>query len=347
MSGSDVVRAYRDRSAIVKLKDGRWRKPIIAVAVAASVLAFGAIIVQANDSASVYEVNKAYNPARAARAALPQIFQPSPSRPIVQTALSYAPIFGALAPTPTRSGDQKAVTGSPRSVKVSPTARSKDVVRGSIDDGTSYCVRTCDGYFFPVGNPDAGDLEAHDQACARACPAAATAVYVAPAGSRGIEDAINRKGERYEVLRTAFNHRTQMDNACSCTGPDKPRNHSVMNDFTLRNGDYVMGLDGLRLYRGGTSRSHGARDFARVDASKLPANERKAILAMEAASARGTALSPSLRARISAQVAEAKQKVGPRQQIAMRQAMVGRKTKGSNGSDLRYVGPDADFDRAR
>ncbi|HRJ68088.1 MAG TPA: hypothetical protein PK812_00645, partial [Beijerinckiaceae bacterium] len=82
-------------------------------------------------------------------------------------------------------------------------------------------------------------------------------------------------------------------------------------------------------------------------ASKLPANERKAIEAMEAASARGTALSPSLRARISAQVTQGTQSAGPKQQLAMRPALAGRTSKGSSGQDLRYVGPDVDFDRAR
>lgn len=343
MSGSDVVRDYRDRAAGQSVRRTVWRRAIVAGAVAASVLAFGAIIVQANDAANVYEVNRHYAPARAARAVLPQIFQIQ-QRPVVRTALSYAPVFGALAP----AGEPKrAVSGSPRSVKVAPRAKSKDVAHGIIDDGTSYCVRTCDGYFFPIGNPDRDDLAAHDDACNRACPAAETSVYVAPAGSRGIEDAINRKGERYEVLRTAFAHRTQTDNACRCTGPTKQRNYSVMSDFTLRSGDFVMGADGLRVYRGDAGRTHRPRDFARFDASKLPANQRRAIEAMEAASARGATLSPSLRARISAQVAEATRVAGPRQQVATRPALVGYKAKSTTGKDLRYVGPDVDFDRAR
>ncbi|HRJ70166.1 MAG TPA: DUF2865 domain-containing protein, partial [Beijerinckiaceae bacterium] len=272
MSGSDIVRAYRDRSTGAGRRAPGWRKPVIAGAAAASILAFGAIIVQANDSAGVYEVNKTYNSARAARpAVLPQIFRSEP-RPVVQTALSYAPIFGALAPHQARGDQKRAVPpGSPRGVSVSPKAKSKDIARGTIDDGTSYCVRTCDGYFFPLGNPDAGDLAAHDESCARACPASDTAVYVAPAGSRGIDDAVNRRGERYETLRTAFSHRMQSDSACRCTGPGKQRNYSLMDDFTLRSGDYVMSTDGMRIYRGEAGRVRGPRDFARVDASKLPA----------------------------------------------------------------------------
>lgn len=357
MSGSEVVRAYRDRKPrIVQETSSRWRAPAMAMGVAAALMGFGSIIVQATDGASVYAVAKQYNNARGTpRFQLPQIFQPSP-RPVVRTSLSYAPSpqgFLPTAATGKRSVDgarrarqvaHRNLKGSPRSIKVSPSQRSADheeFAEAFLSSRTSYCVRSCDGFFFPIGNPDSGSIAAHEAACARACPGAETAVYVAAAGSKGIDDAINRKGQRYQATVTAFNYRTQLASACSCNGePGTPRNYSVMTDFTLRPGDLVMSREGLKVFRDRESFPHRARNFQRADTARMSAQERRWAQSTEASSMRsmsGARISPTLQARIAQQVQAAKG--------ASRLSELGlRGTEKTialgNGRQLRYVGPD-------
>lgn len=49
----------------------------------------------------------------------------------------------------------------------------------------SICVRTCDGYLFPLGRLDSDrDITVHKAACAAACPNAATALYKLPRPAR-------------------------------------------------------------------------------------------------------------------------------------------------------------------
>jgi hypothetical protein len=347
VSGSQLVREFRSptQPTLRSVPSLNWRKIVIAAGAGVCVLAFGAIVVRANDG-SVWDVHKQYGGQQrqyARTTPLPQIFVPQGV--LVKTSLSYAPVMAPLAPSghfitlPSTSR-----RGSGKAAKISPVKANADSI--AINSSTSYCVRTCDGFFFPLGNPNAADLAAHDAACARQCPAAETAVFVAPSGSRGIEDAINRKGERYENTRTAFNHRTQFDKACSCASPGAPRNYSVMTDFTLRKGDYVMSTEGLKVYRGEEGETIRARAFARADFSTLSPAERKAMEATEAASVRGLAVSPTLRARISAQVDAARPRVA-NANSQHRVALVGHKAQGPDGRDMRYVGPDMTIDRAR
>ncbi len=109
----------------------------------------------------------------------------------------------------------------------------------------AFCVRTCDGHFFPV--------EAHGQvtaatACQSACPAADTKLY---SGSN-IDYALARDGSRYADLPTAFLFRKKLVNGCTCNGrtafglvPSKPE-----DDPTLRPGDVVATRQGLMAVTG-------------------------------------------------------------------------------------------------
>lgn len=356
MSGSEVVREYRARTNAVKpVNSTVWRKRVIVAGLAASAMGFCTIVVRAADDAGVFEIAKQYNPVRTVVRAMPvpvpRMFVPVP-QPMVRTSLSYAPVFSSLMPAlpPDTSENRGAqpLKGSPKAVKVSPKAMSQqEFSEAYLSSRTSYCVRSCDGFFFPIGTPESGDLSAHEAACERACPASETSVYVAPSGSKGIEDAVNRRGQRYEALKTAFNHRSQLDNACSCNPVGTPRNYSLMTDFTLRKGDLVMGSSGLRMFKGAERFPLRTADFTSTESARMSADERRTMQKIEAATMRGMAgaqLSPTLKARISEQVNSGKA-------VATATAPVRtanlRKIKRVDGSEMRYVGPDKDFDRAR
>lgn len=85
----------------------------------------------------------------------------------------------------------------------------------------AVCVRTCDGYFFPVSynafgqNPDRlADL------CRAQCPNADTQVFTY-SPSRDITDAVSTSGAPYTSLANALRYRKMVDPACTCRPPNK------------------------------------------------------------------------------------------------------------------------------
>jgi Protein of unknown function (DUF2865) len=87
-----------------------------------------------------------------------------------------------------------------------------------IAGGKPVCVRTCDGYYFPLHMNEASLRQAGDTACQSLCPGAETKLY--RMSSRGIEGAVSVDGgQRYTALPTAFRYRKTYDAACFCRQP--------------------------------------------------------------------------------------------------------------------------------
>lgn len=115
--------------------------------------------------------------------------------------------------------------------------------------GTAYCVRLCDGRYFPI-QPHAGVSLA--QACSSFCPASATKIY----GGSTIEHATASDGKRYTELAAAFTYREKLVPGCTCNGKDAFGlvTSPVAEDPTLRPGDIVATNAGLMAYDGGPGR---------------------------------------------------------------------------------------------
>ena len=111
--------------------------------------------------------------------------------------------------------------------------------------GTVYCVRTCDGRYFPLQR-HAGASPA--ELCKSFCPAAKTMVF---SGSK-IDTAVAQNGTRYADLDNAFAYRDKVSDGCSCNGKDELGLARVdaSGDPTLRPGDIVATNDGLAAYNG-------------------------------------------------------------------------------------------------
>jgi len=134
-----------------------------------------------------------------------------------------------------------------------PFALGNDTRRTSRDMGRSsmaYCVRTCDGRFFPV-QPNAG--ASHAEVCKSFCPAAKTMVF---SGSK-IDHAVSSSGTRYADLENAFVYRDRIIDNCTCNGKDSfgLARLSVAADPTLRPGDIVATNEGLAIFQGKSSKS--------------------------------------------------------------------------------------------
>jgi uncharacterized protein DUF2865 len=107
----------------------------------------------------------------------------------------------------------------------------------------AFCVRVCDGRFFPIPR-NMGVSPA--QTCSSFCPATATRVY----NGGSIDHAVAADGKRYAELSTAFVFREKIVQGCTCNGKDAFGlvNTPVEEDATLRPGDIVATNNGLMAY---------------------------------------------------------------------------------------------------
>ncbi|MCJ9701223.1 MULTISPECIES: DUF2865 domain-containing protein [unclassified Bradyrhizobium] len=133
--------------------------------------------------------------------------------------------------------------------------------RASYGGGTAYCVRGCDGRYFPAQGNDA---ESKAQSCKSFCPASETSLVY---GSN-IDDATTDSGKSYSDLPNAFRYRNEIVAGCTCNGKDPAGLASVKveDDPTLRKGDIVAGADGLVV----ASRNANDRRGVAMNFSPLP-----------------------------------------------------------------------------
>ena len=118
--------------------------------------------------------------------------------------------------------------------------------------GQAFCVRTCDGRYFPVA---ASDKASRAASCNSFCPASETKVFY---GST-IDNAASDNGKSYSELPNAFRYRNEIVSGCTCNGKDQVGLAPVKieDDPTLRKGDVVAGANGL-LVAGRSADRRGA-----------------------------------------------------------------------------------------
>ena len=147
--------------------------------------------------------------------------------------------------------------------------RHERVVGRNAGPVRGFCVRTCDGHYFPVqAHPG---MSAAD-ACHSFCPSSETRVL---SGS-DIDYATSGDGSRYADLPNAYRYRKQLVAGCSCDGRSAfgLAKVEIANDPTLRAGDVVATKDGLMTVDGARNK---AAAFTPVESSNLPKGEREAL----------------------------------------------------------------------
>jgi hypothetical protein len=117
---------------------------------------------------------------------------------------------------------------------------------------TAYCVRTCDGRYFPVS---ANNAQSRAATCNSLCPASETKVFY---GS-SIDHATSESGKPYSSLPNAFKYREQLVQGCTCNGKDSVglASISIDEDKTIRKGDIVAGANGLIVANQTADRKRG------------------------------------------------------------------------------------------
>ena len=131
-------------------------------------------------------------------------------------------------------------------------------LRAETGPARAFCVRTCDGHFFPV-QAHAGLSTA--EACRSFCPASQTRLY----SGGTIESAVTSNGSRYADLDNAFVYRRQLVAGCTCNGRDAfgLARLDAKSDPTLRAGDIVATKSGLVAFTGG--KNSNVAEFTPID----------------------------------------------------------------------------------
>jgi Protein of unknown function (DUF2865) len=110
--------------------------------------------------------------------------------------------------------------------------------------GPAFCVRSCDGRYFPLSRANATPV----QMCQAFCPASPTRVFF---GSN-IDSASSSTGERYADSENAYAFRKALRADCTCNGRDAAGLAPVdlTLDTSLRAGDVIATTNGLVAYSG-------------------------------------------------------------------------------------------------
>ena len=141
-----------------------------------------------------------------------------------------------------------------------PAAPPPQRATSSGGSGPAYCVRSCDGKYFPLMSR-ANVSPA--QMCQAFCPAATTKIFF---GST-IENAASGTGERYADSENAFAYRKALKADCTCNGRSAAGLAQVdlALDNSLKAGDVVATANGLVAFSGVRLGASQSPDFTPVN----------------------------------------------------------------------------------
>jgi hypothetical protein len=162
---------------------------------------------------------------------------PAQAQSFLESLMNALGARGASVSAPVRAG---AIDSSASDFIDRPTAQSGPKV--------SYCVRLCDGRFFPLPRSAGVTHMSSAKICSAMCATAETRVYSGSA----IERAVGESGERYSALKTAFLFREKVVDHCTCTGGGSGGvvTLDIKDDPTLRRGDIVVTREGPMVFTG-------------------------------------------------------------------------------------------------
>ena len=144
----------------------------------------------------------------------------------------------------------------------------------------TYCVRLCDGRYFPVQRQATSSSPA--KICAAQCPGSQTKILT----GAGIDNAVGLDGVRYSSLTNAFVYRERVISDCTCNGKD-PYGLAAIDihsDPTLQRGDIVVTDKGPVAFVGDQRLPHRAAKFAPIkNSSAVSESLRKQISTLRVA----------------------------------------------------------------
>jgi hypothetical protein len=107
----------------------------------------------------------------------------------------------------------------------------------------TVCVRTCDGFFFPVSYATTRNAFERDEAiCQATCPGSEAKLFAYPNPGGRMEQAAGVDGEPYTKLPNAFRYRKEYVSGCSCKpeGMSWAQALAGVDDKTVKKGDIIV-----------------------------------------------------------------------------------------------------------
>ncbi len=163
--------------------------------------------------------------------------------------------FGAFQKQQRQAPGQANFFADPFGLNQQPAPPPRPVASAS---GPAFCVRSCDGKYFPLARGNATPV----QMCQAFCPASATKVFF----GNSIDGAYANNGERYADSENAFAYRKALRADCTCNGRD-PAGLAPIDltlDTSLRPGDVVATTNGLVAYSGVRAGASQTAEFTPV-----------------------------------------------------------------------------------
>lgn len=143
----------------------------------------------------------------------------------------FSSFFGAITSGRAPSAMPFAAEGDPLAQPARPA-----------QSAAAYCVRTCDGRYFPISG---SSNQSRAESCKSFCPASETKVVF----GAGIDNARMDNGKPYSEMPNAFRYRNELVAGCTCNGKDSGglAQVNIKDDPTVRRGDLVANADGKMI----------------------------------------------------------------------------------------------------
>jgi len=174
----------------------------------------------------------------------------------------------AAAAAPQQRGFFETLFGGPN-VNIPPPAPG-DYPQVGAGGYRTLCVRTCDGYYFPISNSTSSTRFAEDeQTCQKQCPASEVALYSHRVGE-DVAQAVANNGRTYRELQNAFRYRREFIAACSCRLPGQSWADALgqIKDSTVERGDIVVTEEKAKAMNQPRGNDPPSRTPARPDARR-------------------------------------------------------------------------------
>jgi len=108
----------------------------------------------------------------------------------------------------------------------------------------TVCVRTCDGFFFPISFSTGPErFQDDERTCQNMCPAAEAKLFSYRNPGEDISQAVSVHGQPYTSLANAFRYRQEFNASCTCKREGESWSEAVSHDQTLQQGDIVVTED--------------------------------------------------------------------------------------------------------
>lgn len=152
------------------------------------------------------------------------------------------PVLRQVVEKPATKGFFESLFG-PSSDNISEPELSEDGLGDSAIEASglsrTICVRTCDGFYFPISSYISDRRMQLDQMiCQASCPKAETSLYLQRFNSDvGTATSID-DGSLYAVLPSAFKYRTTIDQSCTCRAVDETWAETLMD------AEHILRLNG-------------------------------------------------------------------------------------------------------